>query len=151
MKTVTTDAGSVTARYLKVFIKNGGPMPDNHSSPGNPSWVFFDELTVHDGIQIAGGSQQRFGDNGKESVMDGITGRISSEGYSYTNGSWSGAEAGDVTITIALPFKRQIRSLSMGFLDEWQCGIHYPEYVEFSLSNDGKTFTAFDTVSIDDP
>ena len=52
---------------------------------------------------------------------------------------------------MALPFKRQIRSLSMGFLDEWPCGVRYPEYVRFSLSDDGETFTEFDTVSIDDP
>lgn len=151
MKTVTTDAGTVTARYLKILVKNGGNLPDNHPSRGAASWVFFDELTIREGIQVEGGWQQRFGDNGKESLLDGITGRISDQGYSYTNGTWSGAEAEDVTITVALPFKRQIRSLSMGFLDEWPCGVRYPEYVRFSLSDDGETFTEFDTVSIDDP
>lgn len=151
MKTVTTDAGKVTAQYLKIFIKNGGKMPDNHPSRGADSWLFFDELTIREDIQVEGGWQQRFGDNGKDSLMDGITGALSDQGYTYTNGTWSGAEAEDVIITVALPFKRQIRSLSMGFLDEWACGVRYPEYVRFSLSDDGQIFSEFDTVYIEDP
>ena len=37
---------SVKAKYVKVEAKNYGPCPKWHLGNGNPSWLFFDEITI---------------------------------------------------------------------------------------------------------
>ena len=39
-------AQPVTARYVRVAITTGGPLPSWHGGAGNPSWVFADEILV---------------------------------------------------------------------------------------------------------
>ncbi|WP_337040567.1 glycoside hydrolase family 20 protein [Emticicia sp. 17c] len=34
------------ARYVRVFAKNYGKLPDNHPGHGNPAWLFVDEISV---------------------------------------------------------------------------------------------------------
>ena len=34
------------ARYIRVFAKNYGKLPDNHPGHGNPAWLFVDEISV---------------------------------------------------------------------------------------------------------
>ncbi len=35
-----------SGRYVKISIYNGGLLPTSHSSSGNPSWIFLDELVL---------------------------------------------------------------------------------------------------------
>ncbi len=35
-----------SARLLKVFVRNGGPLPAGHPGAGQPSWLFLDEIAV---------------------------------------------------------------------------------------------------------
>lgn len=93
-----------------------------------------------------------FGSGGEDSLTDGVTGRISGEGegYSWLNGTWFGIEGTDLTITVDLKNLKNIRSLSMGFLDEWPSGIRYPEYVKFSTSVNGRDFTEYATLPLNE-
>ncbi|MBA4851110.1 family 20 glycosylhydrolase [Emticicia sp. BO119] len=34
------------ARYVRVFAKNYGKLPDNHPGNGNPAWLFVDEIAI---------------------------------------------------------------------------------------------------------
>ncbi|PKP17238.1 MAG: hypothetical protein CVU06_13370 [Bacteroidetes bacterium HGW-Bacteroidetes-22] len=34
-------------RFIKLKIKNGGPLPANHLYPGEPAWLFIDEVVVN--------------------------------------------------------------------------------------------------------
>ncbi|MBK7028220.1 MAG: hypothetical protein IPH45_03005 [Bacteroidales bacterium] len=36
----------VNSRYLKIIAKNPGPLPSWHHAPGNPSFIFCDEIIV---------------------------------------------------------------------------------------------------------
>jgi hexosaminidase len=38
---------SVNARYVKMIAKNHGACPEWHDAPGEPSWLFCDELVIH--------------------------------------------------------------------------------------------------------
>jgi hexosaminidase len=33
-------------RYVRVFAKNYGPLPDNHAGKGSPAWLFVDEIGI---------------------------------------------------------------------------------------------------------
>ncbi|RYU92969.1 glycoside hydrolase family 20 protein [Emticicia agri] len=37
---------SKKARYVRVFAKNYGKLPDNHPGNGNPAWLFVDEIAI---------------------------------------------------------------------------------------------------------
>jgi hypothetical protein len=39
-------AGMHEVRYIKVFAKNAGPLPDWHDAAGSDSWLFVDEIIV---------------------------------------------------------------------------------------------------------
>ncbi|MDD6467212.1 MAG: discoidin domain-containing protein [Erysipelotrichaceae bacterium] len=52
--TVMTSPIPQTAKYIKIFIKNGGTIPAGHPYAGSPTWFFFDELTfVKDVVKTA--------------------------------------------------------------------------------------------------
>lgn len=42
----TLEPGNLRTRYLKLTIKNGGPLPADHPYPGMPAWFFLDEIIV---------------------------------------------------------------------------------------------------------
>lgn len=44
---VTFDFTSSKARYIRVNIRNHGPLPSTHPSAGSPSWLFVDEVEVN--------------------------------------------------------------------------------------------------------
>ncbi len=37
----------VTTRYLRVVVPNPGPLPEWHPAPGQPSYLFTDEIVIH--------------------------------------------------------------------------------------------------------
>lgn len=39
---------NLSARYLKIKVKNVGECPDWHSARGQKAWLFVDEITIHD-------------------------------------------------------------------------------------------------------
>ncbi len=44
--TMTIGFAAANCRYLKVFIKNWGTIPQGNSGSGNPAWLFVDEIEV---------------------------------------------------------------------------------------------------------
>ena len=42
--TLQEDELSIKARYVRVVVKNAGPLPSWHQAPGQPSYIFCDEL-----------------------------------------------------------------------------------------------------------
>ena len=38
--------GAGPVRYLRVRAGNYGPLPDWHAAPGEPAWLFVDEIVV---------------------------------------------------------------------------------------------------------
>lgn len=40
------------ARYLKVVVRNAGPLPAGHPGAGQPSWLFLDEIAVRRSLGV---------------------------------------------------------------------------------------------------
>jgi hexosaminidase len=86
-------------------------------------------------ITLSGQPYERYNEGGAFTLVDGITAqekRVSTE--------WLGWREG-VTITVDLGSEQDISYIGIGALNETHSWIHVPNVVEFSVSNDGKTFT----------
>lgn len=46
IRTDVLDDLHITTRHLRVVVKNPGPLPDFHSAPGQPSYLFCDEIAI---------------------------------------------------------------------------------------------------------
>lgn len=95
---------------------------------------------------------QTWGSGGYNSLRDGIYGSLTPDGTNrvFPNGTWSGLEGKDETITLDLETVRDVNEVSLGFLNEWRNGVRYPEYVEVSLSEDGETYTSYGRVDLNE-
>ncbi|MBL8002028.1 MAG: family 20 glycosylhydrolase [Flavobacteriales bacterium] len=85
---------------------------------------------------------ERYNDGGAFTLVDGITAqekRVSTE--------WLGWREG-VTITVDLGSVQDVRTVSIGALNETYSWIHTPERVDLSVSEDGKTFTPFGSAEV---
>ena len=46
LKQCVVKFGSTKTRYLRVVVPNPGPLPSWHPAPGQPSYLFTDEIIV---------------------------------------------------------------------------------------------------------
>jgi hexosaminidase len=77
---------------------------------------------------------ERYNEGGAFTLVDGITAqekRVNTEWLGWTE---------SVTITVDLGSVQDVRTVSIGALNETHSWIHLPELVEYSTSDDGKTF-----------
>lgn len=58
----------------------------------------------------------------------------------YQGGQWQGFEGADLDAVIDLTRERKINQVSAGFLEDTSVWIFLPEYVDYYVSQDGKTF-----------
>ena len=77
---------------------------------------------------------ERYDDGGPFTLVDGIK-----AGEKRVNHEWLGWREG-VTITVDLGSEQDVRTVSIGALNETYSWIHLPEQVVFSTSTDGHTF-----------
>jgi hypothetical protein len=66
-----------------------------------------------------------------------------------TDKSWLGFDGKDMVATIDLGSEKDIRKIAARFLSYRKRDIYLPTAVEFSVSNDGKTFSEIETVTMD--
>jgi len=79
----------------------------------------------------------QYNGGGAMALTDGRTG-----GADYRSGRWQGFEGHDLEAVIDLGKVRRINKVSAGFLQDIAVWIFFPERVEFSVSADGRTFSA---------
>lgn len=46
-KNIVFQVKKKNCRFIRIKIKNGGPLPADHLYPGEPAWLFIDELVVN--------------------------------------------------------------------------------------------------------
>jgi len=61
-------------------------------------------------------------------------------GENFKTGTWQGYEGIDLEAIVDLGKKQTVKEISAGFLQDMGAWIFYPSDVEFSVSEDGKTF-----------
>ncbi len=77
---------------------------------------------------------ERYNEGGAFTLVDGITAQ-----EKRVNTEWLGWREG-VTITVDLGSEQDVRMVDIGALNETYSWIHLPQEVEYSTSNDGRTF-----------
>jgi hexosaminidase len=85
-------------------------------------------------ITLSNPPNERYNEGGAFTLVDGITAQ-----EKRVNTEWLGWREG-VTITVDLGSEQDISYVGIGALNETYGWIHVPKVVEFSVSNDGKTF-----------
>lgn len=76
----------------------------------------------------------RYNRNGVQELIDGEKGS-----KYYTDGKWLGYFE-DLDVTVDLGKVKDIKNITVGFLQDTRAWIYYPKYLEFEISNDGKNF-----------
>ncbi|MEO7264618.1 MAG: family 20 glycosylhydrolase [Ferruginibacter sp.] len=79
--------------------------------------------------------------DGPNSLTDGVRGTYAVGKY------WHGFSEKDMIATIDLGEEKNIKSISLGCLQNYRDWIFMPSAVQFEISIDGKTFTALQTVN----
>ncbi len=69
----------------------------------------------------------------------------------YGDGRWQGFDTNDMDVTIDLENRDPLKSLSVTFMQQTGPGVFMPDFVEVSLSNDGKEFHKVKTITNDIP
>jgi len=86
-------------------------------------------------IMLSSTFSPQYSAGGKMALIDYIRGP-----KNFRTGAWQGYEGQNLEAVVDLGKLQEIHSLSAGFLQDAGSWIFMPEYVEFSVSNDGKTF-----------
>jgi hypothetical protein len=73
---------------------------------------------------------------GDQALVDGVRG-----GADFRLGAWQGYEGNDLIAVLDLGGVKEINSVRLGCLQDENSWIFFPEFVEFSFSSDGKTFS----------
>lgn len=79
---------------------------------------------------------------GPNGLLDGVKGSTS-----YKDGLWQGFHHIDMDVVIWLGEKRPINKITVGFLQNIPSWIFFPEYVELSVSENGKDFVPVSQIS----
>ncbi len=74
----------------------------------------------------------------KNGVYDLIDRKKGSE--DYTDGNWLGYHE-DLNVIVDLGEEKNIRKVTVGFLQDTRAWIYYPRFIDFKVSSDGEVFT----------
>ncbi len=86
-------------------------------------------------VTLAGGPTRPFGGHGVASLVDGIRGTTD-----RMDGNWVGFLGVNSEATIDLRNQRELRSVTVGCLQDQVSRIFYPTAIEIAVSDDGKNF-----------
>ncbi len=78
----------------------------------------------------------QYNGGGAMALTDGRVGTTN-----YQGGQWQGFEGSDLDAVIDLTKEKTLNEVSAGFLEDTPVWIFLPEYVEYYVSQDGRTFT----------
>ncbi len=62
--------------------------------------------------------------------------------FTYGDGQWQGFDSGDMDVTVELKNAMEVKNISVSFMQLTGPGVYMPGYVEYSWSEDGKTFSS---------
>jgi len=114
---------------LKAFSFNEG------ISPSRMITAEFRKIPPGRSVTLSSTWSPQYAAGGDMALIDYIRGP-----ENFRTGAWQGYEGQDLVAVVDLGKQEEIHTLSAGFLQDAGSWIFMPEYVEFSISNDGKTF-----------
>ena len=123
---------------LKAFSKLEG-LPESKTITAK-----FRKIPPGRTITISSTYSPQYSAGGNMALIDYIRGP-----ENFRTGAWQGYEGQDLVAVVDMGSPIPIQSLSAGFLQDAGSWIFMPEYVEFSISNDGNTFIPVGKVTND--
>jgi hypothetical protein len=100
----------------------------------------FRRLTDYPRITFSAPYAPQYAAAGDDTLIDGLRGN-----NNFRTGRWQGWQGQDVVFTVDLGEMRDVRQVSMGFLQDTGPWIFFPRAVALELSADGKTFERVST------
>ena len=90
-------------------------------------------------ISIKYAFANQYSAGGNDALIDGIHG-----GPKFATGDWQGYQGVNLEAVIDLGKETEVKSLSMGFLQDWNSWIFFPKQVQFYSSNDSVEWDLID-------
>jgi len=120
-----TESTTLRAVAMKEgFPRSGVVTADFRKIPGNRR------------IQLNTRYSGRYSGGGDLALVDGMRGADD-----FRTGTWQGYQGVDLDAVVDLGRAQPVRRIRIGFLQDQNSWIFLPEMVEFSISNDGRSFT----------
>ena len=111
--------------------------------------VSFRHLSDYPKITLSSQYAPQYAAAGRDALIDGLRGNTS-----FKTGRWQGYLGKDVDFTLDFGEARDVRQVTIGFLQDTGSWIFYPRQAVVSVSDDGETFNRVATsamVLVDDP
>jgi predicted alpha-1,2-mannosidase len=111
--------------------------------------VDFRQLSDYPRITLSALYAPQYAAAGPDTLIDGLRGNSS-----FKTGRWQGYLGKDVDVTLDFGEARDIKQVTVGFLQDVGSWIFYPRQTVISVSDDGQTFNSVATsalVLVDDP
>lgn len=97
----------------------------------------FKKIKKGRSIKLLSEYANQYAAEGDNSLIDQLKGNSN-----YRTGFWQGYQGQDVKAIVDLGKIEKVQTISTGFLQDVKSWIWYPEYVEYSISDDGENFTS---------
>ncbi|MFP4472085.1 MAG: GH92 family glycosyl hydrolase [Bacteroidales bacterium] len=129
-----------TGNYTKpLVIQNSATLTATATAPGKTESLrinaAFEKIPPGRTITIKHPYANQYNAGGDVALIDFQRG-----GTDFRTGLWQGYQGVDLDAVIDLGKKKDIRELKTGFLQDINAWIFMPDYVEYSVSDDGKNF-----------
>ena len=111
--------------------------------------VSFRHLADYPKITLSSPYAPQYAAAGRDALIDGLRGNTS-----FKTGRWQGYLGKDVDVTLDFGEARDVRQVTVGYLQDTGSWIFYPRQTVISVSDDGETFNRVATsamVLVDDP
>jgi hexosaminidase len=69
----------------------------------------------------------------------------------WGDGEWQGFDTNDMDVTVDLEKSEALKSISISFMQQTGPGVYMPEFVDISVSDNGKDFRKVKTITNDIP
>ena len=97
-------------------------------------------------VTLAAPAHPAYPASGLRALADGVLGSTD-----YRDGNWQGFEKNDLNATLDLGQPRQLDSVAVAFLQDYNSWVFLPRHVQFSVSTDGEAFADVAEMTISEP